>query len=227
VIERDRHDHGHGRIGDDIRGVEAAAETDFDDRGIGRMLGKQDEGDGGQYFEDGDLLPALASATRRRASAKTASSTSCTAPALDADAVALVPIDQMRRGVDMGAVAAGFQQRAAEGGDRTLAVGAGHMDDGRQLSCGLPRTSRRRVMRSSDRSKPLGCNPMSLSISCAASLTAVWPLGIIAQPACEIVRSGACGDRKRAAAFLGGGGQPASWSGSSGRAPAYPEYRGA
>jgi hypothetical protein len=120
------------------------------------MLGKQHEGNGGQDLENGDLLAGIGLGDPAQCVGKTASSTSLPPP-LDADAVALVPIDQMRRGVDVDAVAAGFKQGPAKRQRTTLAVGAGHMNDGRQLqSCGLPSASRSRVMRSSDRSKPFG-----------------------------------------------------------------------
>jgi len=55
------------------------------------------------------------------------------ATALDADAVALVPVDQMWRGVDVDALAGGLEQCPAKGGDRSLAVGAGDMDHRRQF----------------------------------------------------------------------------------------------
>ena len=49
----------------------------------------------------------------------------------DTDAVALMPAHQMRRGMDMGGKPCGLDQRAGEGGGRTLAVGAGNVDDRR------------------------------------------------------------------------------------------------
>ncbi len=50
------------------------------------------------------------------------------AASLDTDAVALMPIDEMRRGMNMHAQAARLEKRAAEGRHRALAVGAGDMD---------------------------------------------------------------------------------------------------
>jgi hypothetical protein len=44
---------------DDVGRVETAAKADLDDRGIGWMLGKQDEGDGRQDLENGDLLAGI------------------------------------------------------------------------------------------------------------------------------------------------------------------------
>ena len=59
VIHRYGHDHRYCRFPDDVGGVEAAAEADLDDGRIGRMLGKQHEGDGGEDFEDGDRLAVI------------------------------------------------------------------------------------------------------------------------------------------------------------------------
>jgi hypothetical protein len=39
--------------------------------------------------------------------------------------------------MDVDAEAVGFQDRAAEGRDRALAIGAGHMDDRRQFQMGI------------------------------------------------------------------------------------------
>ena len=46
--------------------------------------------------------------------------------------IAFVPVDQMRRGVDMDPVAGGLEQRPRKGGGRSLAVGAGDVDHRRQ-----------------------------------------------------------------------------------------------
>ena len=59
MVERDRHDDGDGRRLDDIGRIEAAAEADLDDGDIGRMFGKEQEGDGRQDLENGDLLPGI------------------------------------------------------------------------------------------------------------------------------------------------------------------------
>src|SRR5262249_19555929 len=46
---------------------------------------------------------------------------------------ALIETDEMRRGVDMAAIARRLERGARERHDRALAVGARHMDDRRQL----------------------------------------------------------------------------------------------
>ena len=100
VVDRDRHDQRHGRIVDDVGGVEAAAEPDLDDRGIGRMLRKQHEGHRGEYLEDGDRLAAIGLGDARHRFGKH--------PVLDqpaaarrGQAIALMPVDQVRRGMDV------------------------------------------------------------------------------------------------------------------------------
>jgi len=59
MVERHRHDQRDGRVGNDVGRVETTAEAHLDDCRIGRLLGKQDEGDRGKDFEDGDRLAAI------------------------------------------------------------------------------------------------------------------------------------------------------------------------
>src|SRR5690606_25513164 len=47
--------------------------------------------------------------------------------------IALVPMDEMRRGVDVNVEAACFQKCAAESRCRSFAIGSGNVDDRRQL----------------------------------------------------------------------------------------------
>ncbi|MCY1241518.1 hypothetical protein D9M72_544240 [compost metagenome] len=96
------------------------------------MFGKKHEGDGGQDFKYGDLLAAigLRHATNRIGQHRIADELALAA--LDAEPVALVPVDQMRRGVDVDAQARGLKQRPRKGGDGALAVGPGHVNDRRQ-----------------------------------------------------------------------------------------------
>ncbi len=59
------------------------------------------------------------------------------AVACDAQPEALVEAHQMRRGVDVHALARGFQHGAQEGDGRALAVGAGDVDHRRQFALGM------------------------------------------------------------------------------------------
>jgi hypothetical protein len=132
VVERHRHDQRDSRVGDDVGRIETAAQPHLDDRRVGRLLGKQDEGDGGEDFEDGDRLAAIG-LRHPRDGFRQQRIIDELAAALGAQPVAFVPVDQMRRGVDVHPVACGFQQRSREGGGRALAVGAGDVDDRRQV----------------------------------------------------------------------------------------------
>ena len=89
MVERHGHDHATGGPVDDVGGVEAAAEADLDERDIGRVLGKQQEGHGGGDLEDGDRLAAIGLGDARHGSARTSSSTSRPPPR--ASRIALVP----------------------------------------------------------------------------------------------------------------------------------------
>ena len=132
VIERDRHDDRNGRVLDDIGGIEASAKTDFNDDGIGGMLGKQHESDGRQDFKHRDHLPGIGFAHAAHSVRQNGIADQRAAPALLTDAVTFVPIDQMRRCVDVNAETGSLQDGAGKGGHRALAVGARHMNDRRQ-----------------------------------------------------------------------------------------------
>ena len=75
---------------------------------------------------------------RSHSSSAAASSSSATSRRrLRAEPEALVEAHQMRRGVDVHALAGRFQDRAHEGDGRALAVGAGDMDHRRQFALGM------------------------------------------------------------------------------------------
>ena len=75
---------------------------------------------------------------------------------LAGEADALVKAHQMRRSVDMDAIARAFQHRARIGADRAFAIGAGDMDDGRHLALGMAELGEQPLERSSTRSMRLG-----------------------------------------------------------------------
>ena len=85
--------------------------------------------------------PALARSHSSSAADSSSSVTSLPSP-ICAEAEALVEMHQMRRGVDVHAQAGGFQNRAQERDGRAFAVGAGDMDDRRQLALGMIRAPR-------------------------------------------------------------------------------------
>ena len=72
---------------------------------------------------------------------------------------ALVKAHEVRRGVDVHALAGGLQHRLQEGDRRALAVGARDMDDRRQaLLADVPSLASSPSMRPSDRSIRRGCS---------------------------------------------------------------------
>ena len=134
VVERNRHDHRDRRLLDDIGGIEPAAEPDLENHGIGRLFGKEHEGHRRQDLEDGDLLSGIGRRHPPQGIGEHLVGDDPGGPCPRSDAIALVPVNQMRRGVDVDGEPRGLQERAAKSRRRTLAVGAGDMDDGRQLA---------------------------------------------------------------------------------------------
>ncbi len=122
MVERNGHDHRDRRPSDDIGRVISAAETDFYDRDIGRMLREKKESDGGQDFKDGNLLAAIRFCDAPHGVCEHRVADQSALAVLDAQAVALVPVHQMRRCVNVDAQARSLQNRTAEGRDRALAV---------------------------------------------------------------------------------------------------------
>ena len=124
VVERDRHDQRHDRPRDDVGRVETAAEPDLDDRQLCRVLRKQHEHDRRQDLEDRDRLTAIGLRDAKDCIGEHGVVDEL-ASAGRAEPVALVPADQMRRGVDVHGMAAGLEQRPRERGGRPLAVRPG------------------------------------------------------------------------------------------------------
>ena len=137
VVDRDRRDHGRERMRDHVGGVEPPAEADLHQHHVGRMAREQHErGRGGdlEHRDGGALVDALAfgehlgklGVRHQRAAAR------------PAEAEALVEAHEMRRGIDVHGKARRLQDRAHERDGRAFAVGAGHVDHGRQLEFGVP-----------------------------------------------------------------------------------------
>ena len=131
---------------------------------IGRRLGEGEEGRGGGDLEQGDQLAGIgglgageAIHQHRFADGRRAIG----AGKHDA----LMEVDEMRRGVDMHALAQRLRHGADEGDQRALAVGAGDMNHRRQARSGWPRAASSRSMRPSDRSMDCGCSALRRSSS--------------------------------------------------------------
>ncbi len=128
VVERDRGDRGHRRARDHVGRVEPAAEPGLEQHDIGRDAREGEEGRRRGDLEIGDRRAligplALLQHVEQRVLVDQ--------PSGQPDP--LVKAHEMRRGVDMGAVAGGFGAGAHRRDGRTLAVGAGDMDDRRQM----------------------------------------------------------------------------------------------
>src|SRR5581483_7704854 len=135
VVHRDRGDHRGERVLDDVGGVEAAAEPDLEERVVGGVIGKQDEGRRGGDLElrnRGAAIGALGFEQRIDQGILVDEMPA----ALGAEADAFVEGDEVRRGVDVDALPRRFEHSAQERGGRALAVGAGDVDDRRQALFG-------------------------------------------------------------------------------------------
>ncbi len=149
---------------DHIGRVEPAAQPRLQQQQIGRRLGEGEEGRRGGDLEQGDQLAAIGGfgageaidqkvlGDRRRAMRPR-------------EHDALMEIDEMRRGIDMHALAERLGDGAGEGEEGALAVGAGDMHHRRQLLLGMPSAASRRSMRPSDKSIDCGCSFFSRSSS--------------------------------------------------------------
>ena len=136
VVDRDAGDDGGERMIDHIGRVQPAAEADFQQQHIGRMAREQQQADRGGDLEHGDGRAGIGALAflQRRAELLVGHQH---AFARLAQAEALVEAHQMRRGIDVHALAGRFQDRAQEGDGGALAVGAGDMDHRRQLALGM------------------------------------------------------------------------------------------
>ncbi len=88
--------------------------------------------------------------------------------------IAFMPVHQMRRCMNMDGEARGLQQSTAEGADRSLAVRAGNVNDGRQnRCCGFPEHRANAASGQGSCHNPLGCSFISSLMTCSASLRAM------------------------------------------------------
>ena len=132
MVERDGRDDRERRPLDDIGGIEAAAEAHLQDHRVGRVLGEGLEGGGRRDLEEGDGVAGVG-ALRAREHVDQLGLADGACLAVGAGQLdALVEAHQMRRGVDVHALARRLQHGLEVGDGRALAVGAGDVDDGRQ-----------------------------------------------------------------------------------------------
>ena len=136
VVDGDRRDRGQQRLVHEIGRVEPSAEARLEQQEIGGRLGEGEKGGGRGDLEQGDQLAAISGlgagetidekilGDRRRAMRP-------------GEHDPLMEIDEMRRGIDMHALAERFGDGAGEGEEGALAVGAGDMHDRRKLVLGV------------------------------------------------------------------------------------------
>ncbi len=137
VVERDRRDRRDQRIVDDIGGVVAAAKPDLEQGEVGRMAREEEDRRRGGDLELRDRRAVVdALDLEERLDQRVLADEAAAAGAAEPDA--LMETDEMRRGVDMGRLPRRLDHGAEEGGGRSLAVGAGDVDDRRQAPLGMP-----------------------------------------------------------------------------------------
>ncbi len=134
MIDGNRGDDRRGRRGDDVGRVEAAAKADFEQQIIGRRAAEQPERRRRGDLEHGNRLAVIDALTDIERLAERG-----IVDELAREPNALVEAHQMRRRVDMRAHARRLENGAHEGDRRTLAVGAGDMDDGRHFQMRRPK----------------------------------------------------------------------------------------
>ena len=127
MVVADRRD-GRERGIDHVGGVVAPAHADLEHGEVGRHAREGEEGRHRRDLEEGDRLLAVGLFGLRQHVLE-----HVVADQLAGDADALVEAHQMRRGVDMDAIACRLGHGAQIGDQRALAVGAGDMHHRRQL----------------------------------------------------------------------------------------------
>ncbi len=136
VVHADRRDHARERRVDHVGGVEPPAEADFQQHHIGRMLREQRKGRRGFDFKNRDRRAGidLLAMFERRAQFVVVDENAAAGPA---EPEAFVDPHQVRRGVGVDAQARRFQNRPQVSDRRALAVGAGDVNNRRQLALGM------------------------------------------------------------------------------------------
>ncbi len=137
MIDRDRRYDRGDRIGNDIGRVEVAAEADFEEKVIGRMLAKKLERRRGGDFEKRDRPAFVDVFALRQGRGQFGVVDEATAP-LGAKSDPLMKANKMRRRIDVDLFSRRFQDGAHEGDRRSFAVRAGNMNGARQSELRRP-----------------------------------------------------------------------------------------
>ncbi len=132
MVDADGRDDAGERLLDHIGAVEPAAEADLQQQHIGWNFRKQQERRRGLDFKDGDRLAVIDALTGEQRVAQVV-----VADQRPRKADALIKPHQIGRGVDMHLQSGRLEDRAQVRDRRSLAVGAGDVDDRRQLAFGM------------------------------------------------------------------------------------------
>ena len=136
MIHRDRRDDTRKRALDNVGGIKPPAQADFKQQIVRRMLRKQHEGCRRLDLEQRDRRVAIGALAFGERIGKLSVGYQHAAAA-QAKPEALVDAHQVGRGVDVHASSRCLQHGAQECDRRTLAIGAGHMDDRRHALLGM------------------------------------------------------------------------------------------
>ena len=166
VVEAELGDAADGGRGDDVGGVEPAAEADLDDAGVGRRARESEEGGRGGRLEEADLDPVRGVERLREQVGER-----FVLDQLAGEPDALVEADEMRAGIDVGREAGRLDRGAQEGAGRALAVGAGDMEDRRQPTLRIAEPVEQRARSAPARARPCRARGWPGGSSC------VWTSG--------------------------------------------------
>ena len=134
---------------DHIGGVEPPSEADLQDHRVGRGFGERQKGGGRGDLEERDGLAGVDALDGGEPVHQLPLADRARPPAGASDGAgkrdALMEADEMRRGVGMHTQARRLQHGLQERRHRALAVGARHMDHGRQPALGMPELGQQRL----------------------------------------------------------------------------------
>ncbi len=128
MVESDASDDGEGGLAD-VGGVEATAEARFEDGPVGAGRVIDEEGDGGECFEEGEVLEGGGCGFERGEALGGA--VECgVVKGLAVEEEAFVDVDEVGRGVACGCEVCGAEASVEDGAGGAFAVGAGDVEGG-------------------------------------------------------------------------------------------------